>query len=221
MPRKPTLNARRRGNKRTLTINDQDAANVVGIEPEQNTLTDDILPKQSQKRKPKRKRSPSLLPTRRSKRLESLDSSVVVLHNEESSNTTPVDQAETHHEPLEVQVEVHLAHDGEFPQRVSKVVWAETQDAIYMAEDPVLKNGRTCSSQYKFYYLICEAVLDVVQSVENVVQGISQAQHQVADEDLATVIVEAIDALEDREELIILGSELSRRSKLQEIDLTS
>ncbi|KAF5276767.1 hypothetical protein FQR65_LT16200 [Abscondita terminalis] len=161
MPRKPTLNARRRGNKRTLTINDQDATNVVEIEPEQNTLTDDILPKQSQKRKPKRKRSPSVMPTRRSKRLESVDSSVNVLQNEEPSNATILDAYETHQEPMEVQVEVHCANDGELAGKGSKPIWAKSQkpgcskDPIYMAEDPILKTVEHPVGQYKFYYLIC------------------------------------------------------------------
>ncbi|KAF5275146.1 hypothetical protein FQR65_LT16769 [Abscondita terminalis] len=90
---------------------DQAGTNVVEIEPEQTTLTDEILPKQSQKRKPKRKRSPSLLPTRRSKILESVDSSVDVLQTEEPSNATIVDSAETHQEPMEVQVKTCRERD--------------------------------------------------------------------------------------------------------------
>ncbi|KAF5301676.1 hypothetical protein FQR65_LT19203 [Abscondita terminalis] len=93
MPRKLTLKTKSRGDRRTLPkTNNQDSTDVVEVAPEQTTLTDvdNIVPDQSRKRNPKRKRTPSSLPTRRSKRLESVVSSVGVLQSEESSNTAPV-----------------------------------------------------------------------------------------------------------------------------------
>ncbi|KAF5276785.1 hypothetical protein FQR65_LT16179 [Abscondita terminalis] len=191
-----------------MSHTDQDSTNVVEIALEQTTLTDEdkILSKQPRKRKPKRKRSPSLLPARRSKRLASVDSSVGVLQlPEECCNTALQNGAETHREVPQEQVGLHFAHDGELAQTVSKV-WSESQkpgcskDPIYMAEGPILKTVE---------HPVDEVVLDEVQSVEDTVQGISQMSH--TDQDSTNVVEIALEQTTLTDEDKILSKQPRKR----------